>query len=89
MDCAADGATVVSGGADGRVVLWSHVTGFKLAVFTLHSAAIRCLSFSPGAMCVWWGEVLLLLWGSVAVRERHGSTRACEAVSNVPSGLTP
>jgi len=48
VDCAADGATVVSGGSDGNIVLWSHVTGFKLAVFTLHTAAIRSLAFSQG-----------------------------------------
>lgn len=45
---AADGATVVSGSLDGRVVIWSHVTGFKLAGLTLHSAAIRTLAFNPG-----------------------------------------
>jgi WD40 repeat protein len=48
VDCAADGATVVSGGADGSIVLWSHVTGFKLAAFTVHAAAIRTLCFSAG-----------------------------------------
>lgn len=37
-----------SGGSDGRVVLWSHVTGFKLAVFTLHSGAIHSLAFNHG-----------------------------------------
>lgn len=40
---------MVSGGSDGHIVLWSHVTGFKLAVFTLHSGAIRSLSFNHGA----------------------------------------
>lgn len=48
LDCAADGATMVSGGADGNIVLWSHVTGFKLATFTLHSTAIKSLAFNYG-----------------------------------------
>lgn len=48
VDFAADGDTIVSGDADGRVILWSHVTGFKLAVWTLHSAAIRTLAFNSG-----------------------------------------
>ena len=48
VDCASDGSTVVSGSSDGRIVLWSHVTGFKLAVFTVHKAAIRSLSFNSG-----------------------------------------
>jgi WD40 repeat protein len=48
LDCAADGATMVSGGADGHIVLWSHVTGFKLATFTLHSTAIKSLAFNFG-----------------------------------------
>jgi hypothetical protein len=30
-------------------VLWSHMTGFKLAVFTLHSGAIHSLAFNHGA----------------------------------------
>lgn len=48
IDCSSDGSTVCSGGSDGRVVLWSHVTGFKLAVFTLHSGAIHSLAFNHG-----------------------------------------
>lgn len=35
-------------GADGHIVLWSHVTGFKLATFTLHSTAIKSLAFNHG-----------------------------------------
>jgi WD40 repeat protein len=48
VDCSPDGPTMVSGGSDGHIVLWSHITGFKLAVLTAHSAAIRCLSFNHG-----------------------------------------
>lgn len=50
-DFAADGVTVVSAGVDGKVVLWSTVTGFQLQVFTLHhGAAIKCLSLNMGKM---------------------------------------
>jgi WD40 repeat protein len=48
VDFADDGSTVVSGALDGRVIVWSHVTGFKLAVITLHSAAVRSVSFNTG-----------------------------------------
>lgn len=48
VDCGSDGSTVVSGGTDGRVVVWSHTTGFKLAVWTVHEAAVRSIAFNEG-----------------------------------------
>jgi WD40 repeat protein len=48
VDMAASGALVVSGGADGRVVVWSAVSGFRMAVFTLHSKVIRSVKFDAG-----------------------------------------
>jgi WD40 repeat protein len=54
VDCAADGATIVSGGSDGHIVLWSHVTGFKLVVLTVHSTAIRSLCFNSGEHMRGW-----------------------------------
>jgi WD40 repeat protein len=50
VDFADDGSTVVSGALDGRVIVWSHLTGFKLAVITLHSAAVRSVSFNAGRL---------------------------------------
>jgi WD40 repeat protein len=48
VDMAANGALVVSGGADGRVVVWSATSGFRMAVFTLHSKVIRSVKFDAG-----------------------------------------
>jgi WD40 repeat protein len=53
VGCASDGSLVVSGDAGGRVVMWSHKTGFKLAVWTLHEAAVRSIAFNTGQLLVY------------------------------------
>ena len=65
---APDGIHVVSGSADGRIMMWSTITGFKHAVLTLHTVPVRVLRFSQGA-CLWcgwhkmgWDDMCMCMW---------------------------
>jgi WD40 repeat protein len=78
VDFADDGSTVVSGALDGRAVVWSHVTGFKLAVITLHSAAVRSVSFNTGMSGLCSTHLLhLLVCLSVIILCCHYSVQWC------------
>lgn len=82
VDCAADGATIASGGSDGHIVLWSHVTGFKLAVFTVHSNTIRSLAFNHGEL------KLLLLMGLVDAQQVPMRPTAVQSLQHSYVALT-
>ena len=49
-----DGATVATGGDDGKVKLWNTSTGFCFVTFSEHTAAVAGVTFAPPA-----GKVLL------------------------------
>jgi WD40 repeat protein len=63
VDISADGELVVSGGADGGIIVWSAVTGFHLQKFTLHCTAVRTVKFTADASAFAAGDAAGIVSG--------------------------